>query len=219
MRTIVIADIHGCYNELKTLFSNLLEKEEYDKQTDKLIFLGDYIDRGNDSRLVINFIQTLQKESDNVIALMGNHEYMFLDYYDNCGSWINTGREKTLESYNGFNEQFKSDVQWMRNLPLYYEDEYFIYVHAGVDTNKSIDKQSMHTLLFARDEFIYDEKEYYKKVIFGHTPTLSITGKDKPIYTINNNLGIDTGCVYGGSLSALIIEDDKIKYCYRVKKI
>ena len=82
MRTIVIGDVHGCYNELKELVLTLETEGEYRKGIDKLVFLGDYIDRGSDSRLVIEFIRNLQKENDNVIALMGNHEDMLLDYLD-----------------------------------------------------------------------------------------------------------------------------------------
>ena len=215
MRTIAISDIHGCYNELKRLLLDL----EYDKENDKLIFLGDYIDRGKDSRLVISLIRRLQENNKNVVALMGNHENMLLEYYkgiDYC--WSFNGSEETIKSYKGFNNQFKDDMQWMRCLPLYYEDEHFIYVHAGIDVNKPIEEQDKNTLLWIRDDFIYNDKQYYKRVIFGHTPTLGINGKDKPIYTFTDNIDIDTGCVYGGSLSALIIEDDEVKGFYQVDK-
>lgn len=215
MRTIAISDIHGCYNELKRLLLDL----EYDKENDKLIFLGDYIDRGKDSRLVISLIRRLQENNKNVVALMGNHENMLLEYYkgiDYC--WSFNGSEETIKSYKGFNNQFKDDMRWMRCLPLYYEDEHFIYVHAGIDVNKPIEEQDKNTLLWIRDDFIYNDKQYYKRVIFGHTPTLGINGKDKPIYTFTDNIDIDTGCVYGGSLSALIIEDDEVKGFYQVDK-
>ena len=78
--SIVIGDIHRCYNELKELMFDLEQAGEYDKEKDKLVFLGDYIDRGKDSRLVVEFIRGLQKNNKRVIALMGNHEDMLIDY-------------------------------------------------------------------------------------------------------------------------------------------
>ena len=219
MRTIVISDIHGCYDELKSLLYTLEEKGEYNKETDKLIFLGDYIDRGADSKLVIALIRNLQENNSNVIALMGNHEDMLIDYCKGMNSsWTFNGYEDTLKSYMGCFEQFENDVEWMKNLPLYHEDNHFIYVHAGVDISKPMHEQNKHTLLWTRNEFIYNETMYYKQVIFGHTPTVNLNGKFKPTYTDAFNVDIDTGCVYGGALTALIIDDDEVSGFYQVNK-
>lgn len=217
VRTIAIGDIHGCYTELKTLLNSLETDGKYNKNTDKLVFLGDYIDRGENSRLVIELIRNLQKDNKNVIALMGNHEDMMIDYFygiDNC--WTYNGYLETMKSYTGFNEQLKSDLEWMKNLPLYYEDDNFIYVHAGIDTEKIMEEQNRDTLLWVRESFIYNIEEYYKQVVFGHTPTVTLNGMYKPVYTQTNNIGIDTGCVYGGALSALIIEDGKVDGFYQI---
>lgn len=217
MKTIVISDIHGCYDELETLLLALEENKEYNKDTDRLIFLGDYIDRGTDSRLVVNLVRELQENNDNVIALMGNHEDMLLDYWRGKSDiWCLNGHTATLKSYEGYKEEFIDDIEWMRNLPLYYEDDYFIYVHAGVNINKPLEEQDRHTLLWIREPFIYSVQEYYKKVIFGHTPTVNLNGKAKPTYTYNNNIAVDTGCVYGGALTALVIEDDKVTNFYQI---
>lgn len=219
MRKIVIGDIHGCYRELKELIATLKREGEYNKDTDKLIFLGDYIDRGKDSRLVIEFIRGLQKDNDNVIALMGNHEDMLLDWDKNRdGLWILNGGQETLKSYKGYKEQFEKDIEWIRNLPVYHEDDDFVYVHAGVDVTEVMEKQDRHTLLWIREPFIYYPKEYYKRVIFGHTPTAFLTEDTKPVRTFANNVAIDTGCVYGGALTALIIDDDEVDGFYQVVK-
>lgn len=219
MRTIVIGDIHGCYNELKELISTLETEGEYRKGIDKLVFLGDYIDRGSDSRLVIEFIRNLQKNYDNVIALMGNHEDMLLNYLDNGdNNWFWNGGYTTMDSYRGFDKQFKKDVQWIRSLPLYHEDEYFVYVHAGIDTKKPMKKQDRFTLLWVREPFIYGAKEYHKTIVFGHTPTINLNENYKPIQTFTGNIGIDTACVYGGYLTALIIEDDEVDGFYQTAK-
>lgn len=219
MKTIVVGDIHGCYNELKALIEDLEVSGEYNKDTDKLVFLGDYIDRGKDSRLVIEFIRNLQKNNKNIIALMGNHEDMLLNYYRGIDNWWTfNGYNDTLNSYKGYEEQLKDDIKWIRMLPLYHEDNYFVYVHAGVDVNKPLEEQDKRTLLWTREPFIYAEKEYHKRVIFGHTPTINLIEEYNPVCTITNNIDIDTGCVYGGNLTALIIEDDEIKGFYQICK-
>lgn len=218
MKTIVISDIHGCYNELKELLLTLEEKDEYNKDIDRLIFLGDYIDRGEDSRKVIELIRNLQKDNDNVIALMGNHEDMLLSYYkdiDNC--WLYNGSNETIKSYRLYNKQFKDDMEWMRNLPLYYEDEYFVYVHAGIDVDKPLEEQDRETLLWIREPFIYNNKGYHKRVVFGHTPTINF-GMYEPTLTFTDDIDIDTGCVFGNALTALIIEGDEVKGFYQVDK-
>ena len=103
MRTIVIGDIHGCYKELKQLIVDLKDNREYNKDTDRLIFLGDYIDRGEDSREVIWYIQELQKENSNVIALMGNHEKMCIDFMvRHQDGWLWNGYEATFNSYGTY---------------------------------------------------------------------------------------------------------------------
>jgi serine/threonine protein phosphatase 1 len=219
MRTIVIGDTHGCYNELVGMIMSLEQGGKYNKDTDKLVFLGDYIDRGKDSRLVIEYIRSLQEDNDNVIALMGNHEDMLLKYWDGIdNNWEYNGANQTLDSYTGHWEQFEDDIEWMRTLPLYHEDNNFIYVHAGIDPMKPMKKQIRHTLLWVREDFIYTDMYYDKRVVFGHTPTANLNEKWKPVYTYTNNIDIDTGCVYGGALSALIINDDKIEGFYQIQK-
>jgi serine/threonine protein phosphatase 1 len=216
MRTIAIGDIHGCYAELKDLIATLEEEGEYRRGIDKLVFLGDYIDRGNDSRMVIEFIRNLQENNDNVIALMGNHEDMLLKHVDDGGcDWLWNGYQSTLDSYGGFTKQFYDDVKWMRKLPKYHEDEYCIFVHAGIDPTKPMNKQSEYDLLWIREDFIYSTTEYDKKIIFGHTPTVNLTEDYKPVRTFAGNIDIDTGCVYGGALTALIIDDGETNGFYQ----
>ena len=184
MRTIVIGDIHGCYDELVAL----IEKVQYNKESDKLIFLGDYIDRGKDSSKVVAFIRDLQRQNKNVIALRGNHEQMCIDYSDTYEiTWWWNGAQETVDSYGANDEQFKSDVRWMETLPLYYEDDNYIYVHAGIDANKPLDQQS-DTMLWVRETFINSTAKFDKQVIFGHTPAQSAIHSDVPYYTLANNL-------------------------------
>lgn len=226
MRKIVVGDIHGCYSELKILIEELKAKGKYNHKQDRLIFLGDYIDRGDDSREVIKYVRELERENKNVIALMGNHEDMLLEYFDNGSrSWLYNGYQTTIDSYKGYDEEFLDDIYWMNNLPLYFEDDNFIYVHAGINKSLPTEKQSKDTLLWIREAFYRNKKRNKKTVIFGHTPTeLMVNRKhtdsiyDKPLFNDDNSIGIDTGCVFGGMLTALIINNDKVEEYYQVKK-
>lgn len=205
MRTIVVGDIHGCLREVKTLVSNLIKSKKYNPKKDRLIFLGDYIDRGENPRGVIKYIRGLQEKYNNVIALMGNHEDMMINYVngDKDSYWEYNGYEKTLKSYSGYPDDFEDDYKWIKTLPLYFEDEHHIYVHAGIDPGVPMENQKRETLLWVRDRFIYSCGEFNKQVIFGHTPELA------GVYsTLAGNIGIDTGCVFGGKLTAMIIESD-----------
>jgi serine/threonine protein phosphatase 1 len=216
MKTIVVGDIHGCYEELKELIIDLEEKQEYNKDTDRLIFLGDYIDRGEDSYKVIQYIKELQKNNSNVIALMGNHEKMCIDFMTrNEDNWLNNGYYTTLKSYGSY-QALSKDVEWMQSLPMYYEDEHCIYVHAGMNPRKPLSQNTWYELLWQRESFIYDFHKFYKKVIFGHTPSQLLLKKDKPYQTTGGNIGIDTGCVFGGNLTALVLVDGEVTKFYQV---
>ena len=217
MRTIVVGDIHGCYRELESMISGLIEEGRYTPEEDKLIFLGDYIDRGDNPRLAVKYVRDLQDMyGDKVIALMGNHEDMLLDYVKNEEQgWLYNGYSNTVFSYEGYEKDFQDDVLWMAELPLYHEDKHFIYVHAGIDKSRAMDRQDAYTLLWTRQNFYFDPRRYGKKVIFGHTPTMFLGEGSSPLWlNKGNDIAIDTGCVYGGKLTALIIENDQIiEYC------
>lgn len=146
---------------------------------------------------------------------MGNHEDMFIDYMKGYDvSWTYNGYETTLLSYDNHMEDLKSDLAWMRKLPLYHEDDSCIYVHAGIKPNVKMENQNRNDLLWTRKEFYYGhdaEIDGNKRIIFGHTPTQLINNASKPIM-INGNVDVDTGCVFGGHLTALMIENDTIEY-------
>ena len=105
-----------------------------------------------------------------------------------------------LVNYEGF----------LQGLPCYFEDEHFVYVHGGIRHGIRLSQQKAADLLWLREEFFRNPASEKKPVIFGHTPTRSITGAWKP-FILRNRIGIDTGCIYGGFLSAAVIEEGVIK--------
>ena len=220
-RTIVIGDIHGCYDEL----IKLLDDVKYNKNNDRLIFLGDYIDRGEDAYSVIKKIQALQKESKNVIALRGNHEDMLLDAIDaykwsmERQNWYFNGGGKTEQSFYSRGHNPYEEKEWFESLPYYFEDDKRVYVHAGIDPTKPMNQQNKDTMLWVREDFIYDGRPYDKQVIFGHTPSILMRinsiSSTLPYKTNAGHICIDTGCAIGGKLTALLInhnKDDEITF-------
>lgn len=201
MKYFVISDVHG---EIDSL-TELMEKISWRPDIDILIFLGDYIDRGDDSKEVIRYVRALKKLPErfpeNLVCLMGNHERMFLDYLqgNNKELFLYNGGDKTLESYSG-QPVPSNHIHFIKNLKLYHETDDYIFVHAGLRDHVPLGKQDEVDLLWVRDDFIYSDYDHGKKVIFGHTP------QAKPLI-MDNKIGIDTGCVFGGKLTCLVLPD------------
>lgn len=218
MKTYVIGDIHGCFAQ----FQKLLEVIKPDLRNDRLIMLGDYIDRGPNSYLTLRKIIHLQKEFGNqhVILLRGNHEQMAIDYLNTptyLSNWSWNGGASTLKDLQKHGDDLANYKDFLQGLPLYYEDEHFIYVHGGIRYGICLDEQKESDLLWLREEFYRNPASEKKPVIFGHTPTRTINGAWKP-YIHRNRIGIDTGCVYEGFLSALELVEGEIKTIIQVGK-
>lgn len=202
MKTFVIGDIHGCFQELKAL----IEKMAIKWGEDRLVFLGDYIDRGNEEHEVLELLQNLldQFGPDKIIPLMGNHEQMHLDSVD-------SGRACS----DRFSER---DMAFLRNRPVYFEDESWFYVHGGVNPLKDFTEQDEDEMLWIRETFYNFSGRLQKKVAFGHTPTRLIHGQDVPVVR-SDRVALDTGCVFGGRLSAMELLNGEIITIHSVDKI
>lgn len=216
-RTLVVTDIHGCYTELR----KLLKQAKYNGKKDKLISLGDNIDRGEQSWEVVKYLQCLQERhgKENVVLLKGNHEDTLVEAldYTYLKGWNAIGGTKTSNSYKEHNKSIYGDLSWFRDLPIYHEDENFYYVHAGFKPNVAIKDQSEGDMLWIREEFYESKFDFGKTVIFGHSPTLLIYGCLEPI-RFGNNICIDTGCIYNGRLSCLEIVEGEITKVYQVDR-
>lgn len=189
-RILAISDIHGQHHMLV----ELLDKVRYRPETDKLVFLGDYIDRGKCSKEVVATVKRLVEE-DGAIAIRGNHDQILLSMLDDEWSWDNwviNGGIATLESYLGrtvtaeddvanhlqaMREQYCDHLDFLASLSLYWEDERHIFIHAGIDPELADWRQTpAKTMLWIRDKFYRAQLDTGKTIVFGHTPTAKLHG-------------------------------------------
>ncbi len=202
----VIGDIHGSFNMLKRLMDTI----PWRMDKDLLIFLGDYIDRGSHGKEVVDYILGLQKNSEYVRCLLGNHDAMFLDYLNgkNIDQFIINGGDTTLLSYGinrpeeGYDQVPEAHIRFFRSLEPYIELENYYFVHAGFRPGIRIKEQTLTDMLWIREDFIDSNYDFGKKIIFGHTPL------DAPLIT-GNKIGIDTGAAYGEKLTCLALPEEK----------
>ncbi len=209
-KIFVIGDIHGCLEKLQALITNI----GADQQKDTLIFIGDFIDRGNSSREVVDYVIRLKKEYKKVVCLLGNHEHMLIRYLEGVDEdmYLENGGIVTLYSY-GISSSDKPKKrkakiprehrQFFKSLLLHYETENYIFVHAGLKPGFPLPEQKKDDLLWIRREFIDADDDFGKMVIFGHTPL------SYPLI-MPNKIGIDTGAVYGGKLTCVELPAVKI---------
>lgn len=207
-RKFAIGDIHGSLGKLQMLIDKIQPTFN-----DKLIFLGDYIDRGPQSKEVIDYLIDLSFKS-NCVFITGNHEQMLLDFFKSKGHlwdmWITNGGGATIKSYlnklkffnfkqdwNNLVKAVEPHMEFYMNLKWYHEDEDYIYVHGGIRTGREMQEQDHYDLIWIREDFIYRDTHMSKCVIFGHTPhNEPLVKKDK--------IGIDTGaCWDRGKLTAI----------------
>ena len=190
MKRYVVGDIHGCYDELDRLYQEISKHAQ--GEDFKIIFVGDYIDRGPKSKDVINYVRFCVNEYGHV-ALMGNHEDMFV-------SGETLYAQATLNSYDA-SFDLEDDIQWMKKLPKYYEDDTIIVVHAGAKPGIPMDKQDDAMLMWYR----YSGKqaaEMGKHLYHGHTPHISM------VENYDDRTDVDTGCVFNGHLTAAIVGEN-----------
>lgn len=226
-RTIVISDVHGCVNEL----NGLLEAAEYDSKRDQLLLIGDYVDRGPNSKETVKRVMELVLEN-GAIALRGNHDQRFVDLVRQGSAAVRAkfaehGGMQTLASYCGtvFSEgawdgiseerfgQLREEIAaahgqhiaFLGNLPLYHEDEGHIYAHAGINPRyEDWKQQPEHDFMYIKSEFYENKTGLEKTVVFGHTRATDLHGSPEAWFG-GDKIGIDGGCAYGKQLNALII--------------
>lgn len=200
MSQYAIGDIHGCNKTFNILLQTLNIKKG-----DALYLLGDYIDRGPDSKGVIDTIFELRNKGVAVTCLKGNHEAMLLDAYKNKEDeyrFLSNGGRKTLNSFGCAHVTDLPDeyIDFFQSLEYYHEVDNFILVHAGLNFKEKEPLLDTESLIWIRDW--HDEIDYdrlgNRMIIHGHTPISIIEmGIMTENLTIDKFLNLDGGCYYG----------------------
>ena len=202
-KIFAIGDIHGCFDKLQRLILEI----KADPANDTLVFIGDYIDRVDGGRDVVDYILKLKKTFQNVICLRGNHESMLLRFLDGVEDdiYLANGGFATLKAY-GISRSDTPKVRkkkippdhlkFFKSLLPYYETDQFIFVHAGLIPGRELNEQSLYDMQWIRQTFIDSDDDFGKRVVFGHTHFSEPLVED-------NKIGIDTGAVYGGRLTCV----------------
>ena len=236
MNIFAIGDIHGCLNQLVTLQDKIFNYPQYNRDEDFLLYLGDYIDRGPSSKDVINHILQLQTEGIKSIFLMGNHEQFVIDFLfnkiNNLNNWIINGADQTFKSYDieiaefikdGFEDNnidklrniflsklTKEHVYFFNNFKLKYIMGDYLFVHAGINPEKSLSEQNKMDFLWSRSDKFFDKNfEFEKIIVHGHSP-------EKEVINFPYRINIDTGCFFSGKLSSVYLndQDNKREFIY-----
>lgn len=218
-RIFCIGDIHGCSNTLEDLLTNKIKLIK----SDSLVFIGDYIDRGLDSKGVIDIIINLSKNKYDVTCLLGNHEDLFMEsasddeiflhWFKHCGGF-QTLKSFNISSYNELNEDYK---YFFRTL-LHYKtvQKKYIIVHAGLNFKNADIFADKHSLLWERNTQIDYSKLQDRIIVHGHTPQpLNFTKRQLKQIDTDKILNIDNGCVFKedqalGALTAIELNSKKI---------
>lgn len=228
MRVFAIGDIHGEIDKLKAVHRRIAHLAGEDA---RIVHVGDLLDRGPDSRGVVDYLREGQARGRDWIVLKGNHD-RFLPKFLYEPEWVDPGLSSgahwvdheglgaaaTLASYGvdaaqprgALHERTmkavpEADAQWLDRLPLYYEHPLALFVHAGIRPGIAIEDQLEQDLLWIRKDFLTSAADHGRLVVHGHTPV-------ERVQHLGNRLAIDTGAVFGGRLSAVALDESGVNY-------
>lgn len=220
IRIYAIGDVHGHLDLLETMHHRISREIARDRPGDwRIIHLGDYVDRGPNSKGVIDFLIAATARDSRNIVLTGNHDVGFLDflaYPDPSGLFARNGGPETAQSYGvqlhlddpvALREDHAELVRavpenhrrFLRTLPYCASFGDFFFCHAGIKPGVALDRQDPQDLIWIRSEFLNYPDLHPKIVVHGHTP------ESEP-EVMANRVNIDTGVYYSGRLSALVVD-------------
>ncbi|HKR89996.1 MAG TPA: metallophosphoesterase family protein [Phenylobacterium sp.] len=216
-----VGDVHGRLDVLKPLLHDIAQDALATRPDHRpvLVFLGDYVDRGPDSRQVVDLVLKLQLDGAfDVVALKGNHEEALLQFLAEPAfamTWMEHGGAATLASYgvqpcamrtdadawgavrDAFDQALPDDHRrFYGELQLFHVVGDYAFVHAGVRPGVALKAQTTHDLLWIRYEFLNDRGPHDKVIVHGHTPA------EQP-QMLGHRLGLDTGAYATGVLTAV----------------
>ena len=224
-RLYVVGDVHGYLDSLERLHRLILRDAAECQATRRVVvYLGDYIDRGPDSKGVVETLIDQPLDGFEHVCLKGNHEAAMLEFFDDERpglDWLRFGGAETLASYGvepprrirGLPDTRKQLAEHMppehlafyRGLGLYHVEGDFFCVHAGVRPGVELDRQSDTDLLWIREPFLSSDAAFGKIVVHGHTI-------DKRPQVRDNRIGVDTGVYRYGRLTAAVMEAGELGF-------
>ena len=229
-RVYAVGDVHGELGALTRLMANIREDAaESAAERRVLVFLGDYVDRGLDSRAVIDFLLAPSAPGFKRVFLRGNHEAWMLAFLADARAgpqWLEAGGQATLLSYGVTHPpapraetRFEAlrealaralpaeHVAFLEGLELHHVEGDYAFVHAGIRPGIALADQSERDLLWIRDEFIHDRRDHGKVIVHGH----SLTHRPE---VLPNRIGIDTGAYATGCLTCLVLAGTDRRFLY-----
>jgi serine/threonine protein phosphatase 1 len=219
-RVYAVGDIHGCDDRLAALHAAIAEDiARRPIAAPLLLHIGDYVDRGPDSAgVVARLLAGPPVAALEVVNLMGNHERTMLDALGGeraAGTdWLVQGGREALASWgidpDGPREAWAEGVPaahlaFLRGLALRHAEGGYLFVHAGIRPGVALGAQVAEDLLRIRQPFLYSEQAFGAVVVHGHTPVKA------PVVRANR-IAIDTGAVFGGPLTAVVLEGETVGF-------
>ena len=220
VRVYCIGDIHGRRDLLRDLHDKIIVDAGGFEGARKLVYLGDYIDRGMQSREVIDELLETPLAGFESVHLLGNHEKTlldFLDYPKQAAGWLAWGGRETLASYgvplppsfrqpdpealrDALRERISGHhLEFFRQMPLTHVAGDYLFVHAGIRPGVPLQEQSDSDLLWIRQDFTESTETHGHVVVHGHSIS-------EEVELLPNRIGIDTGAFYTGVLTCLVLE-------------
>jgi len=220
-RVYCIGDIHGRLDLLEELHGMILKDSAGFDGTKAVVYLGDYIDRGAQSKQVLDLLIEQPLADFESVHILGNHEHAMLDFLRNPdgigAAWLSFGGQETCLSYgvkpgrimkNTDLERLRgklaeklpqSHLDFLNSMPLTHIEGSYCFVHAGIRPEESIEDQQAGDLLWIREEFTLSRQRHEYIIVHGHTISLEVE-------SLPNRIGIDTGAYQTGRLTALVLE-------------
>jgi serine/threonine protein phosphatase 1 len=224
-----VGDVHGRADLLQALHRQIAEDAaQLTPGTDKLvIYVGDYVDRGLESRAVLDLLIDQPLAEFHPIYLLGNHDAWLLSFLIDARigpTWLRYGGDATLHSYGvrlrppivdpAHYEKLQTELrerlprahaEFLERLELSYETGDYLFVHAGVRPGVALDQQSADDLLWIREPFLSSRRDLGKVIVHGHTV------EAEPAVRFNR-IGIDTGACWTGCLTCLVLEEGGYRF-------
>lgn len=207
--TFAIGDIHGCLGKLERLIAAC--EAHAGGRPARWVFLGDYVDRGPDSRGVIELLMRRQQAQPGaVVCLRGNHEQMAIMAHADARAmplWLANSGATTQRNYPETDGRIADGhLAWLSALPFCHDDGLRFFVHAGIDLSVPLEAQEDEVMLWMREPFLSesDHVDCGRFIVHGHTP---LKGGRPDLR--KRRLNLDTAAVLGGPLTAAAFDDSR----------